>query len=288
MMRGGPLDVDRLREALRPPPGETPACIGTRLEHHTSLLSTNDHARALAASGAPEGTVVLAEEQTRGRGRGDRTWHSPAGLGLYLTAILRPPSPAAEAPLFGLLAAVAAAEALGRLAPAPVALHWPNDVMLQATGSGAGWRKVAGILTEARTSADSIRDLVIGIGVNVNQEGQDFPPSIAARATSLRLALGRSLDRTEVAAKILKALGSWYTLCLREGTGPVLGAYRGVALDLEGRRVRVAGSPEPWTGTTAGITQDGALRVIPDVGRPGTRGEAVAIRYGELLSVEGA
>src|SRR5262249_22811220 len=129
--------------------------LGHRLEYHPVIDSTNDRARALAADGEPEGSIVLAGEQTRGRGRSDRSWHSAGGRGLYLAVILRPEAPAAGAPLLGLMAAVAVAEALDRFGPGRVRIQWPNDLVAsrgEVGGVGPAWLKLAGILSESRAA----------------------------------------------------------------------------------------------------------------------------------------
>jgi BirA family transcriptional regulator, biotin operon repressor / biotin---[acetyl-CoA-carboxylase] ligase len=285
-----PLEPGALQAALdawrRARSGAGP--IGRRLEHHLRIASTNDRARELAASGEPEGTVVLAEEQTRGRGRGERAWHSPAGLGLYLSVILRPHAPASGAPLLGLMAAVAAAEALAAASPEPVRIKWPNDLVVpHGEGSAASLRKLGGILAEARASSDEIRDLVIGIGVNVDHRPGDFPPEFAHRATSLRILNDHPIDRRDLILSLLTALDDWYTLWGDRGDGPVLEHYERAALDLEGRRVRVTDGASVWTGTTAGLSQDGALRVTPDPPHPGAAEPAVSIRFGDVARVEG-
>lgn len=253
--------------------------VGRRVELHRTLDSTNDRARELAASGEPEGTVVMAEEQTRGRGRATRSWHSAPGLGLYMTSILRPAASPTQAPMFGLLAAVAVAVSLARISSASVLIKWPNDLMVEDARRKR--RKLAGILTEARTGPDLLRDLVIGIGVNVNHGPDDFPSEIAERATSLRMLRGHLVDRIEVAAEILTALDDWYTLWGREGEAPVLDAFRSLSPDIVGQRVSVGSGLETWVGTTAGLTGEGALRVLPDGSR-----RAVEVRFGEVMRVE--
>ena len=258
------FSVEDLRARLEQQSGPSP--VGRRLEYHEKIDSTNDRARVLAASGEPEGTVVLAGEQTRGRGRAERSWHSPPGLGLYLSVILRPAAPAARAPLLGLMASVASASALR------ADIKWPNDLLI-------GGKKVAGILTEARSTENGIRDVVIGIGVNVNQQQGDFPPEIAASATSLRLARGATVERTAVALEIITALGRWYNLWSTAGDGRVLEEFRILATDLTGQRVRVMEGDSVWIGNTAGISPEGALRVRRD------DGTVLEVRYGEVSRV---
>ena len=282
-----PLDAASLTaslEARRRTLPDLPVLLGRRVEHHARIDSTSDRARAIAASGEPEGTVVIADEQTAGRGRSERHWHSPPGLGLYLSVILRPDASPADAPIFGLMAAVAVCEALRDVVPVPVQIKWPNDLIVETSGVR---RKLAGILAEARTTSDSIRDLVIGVGVNVNHEAADFPQEITGRSTSLRILAVRQFARVTLAAEILTRLDAWYTLWNRFGNTPLLEAYAAAAVDLVGHAVRVTGgarhdgaASDP-TGTTAGLSPDGALRVIPDDG-----GEALIIRYGEVLRLE--
>ncbi len=266
------LDPEIVKGALLRRPAEELGGIGRRIEYHDSIPSTSDRARELAAAGEPEGTVIIAGEQTRGRGRSERSWHSPADLGLYMSVLLRPRAAGTEAPLFGLLAAVAAAGALG------ATIKWPNDLLLSG-------RKVAGILTEARSNQQGIRDLVIGIGVNLNQGAEDFPPDIRGSAISLRMARGARVEGVRVAEEILVELGRWYTLWSKAGGGPVLERFRSLSGDLVGRRVRVMDGGRARTGVTGGITSDGALRVRPD---DGGAEEVLEIRFGEITRIEEA
>ncbi|MGH9867702.1 MAG: biotin--[acetyl-CoA-carboxylase] ligase [Candidatus Polarisedimenticolia bacterium] len=253
--------------------------VGCSLEHHASLESTNDRARDLSLEGAAEGTVVIADEQTRGRGRSGRSWHSPAGPGLYLSVLLRPAGRTDRSPLLALATAVAAAEGLRRAAGVGVFIKWPNDlVMLDEAGRRL---KVGGILTEARAGAEGLRDVVVGIGVNVNHQPHDFPAALARMATSLRMARGRVVDRAGVALEILCSLDDWYRVWCEAGDTPLLDAYRASAVDLEDRVVRVTEGQGPaWEGITAGLADDGGLRVR-------RRGEdLVTVRYGEIERVE--
>ena len=146
-----------------------PGRIGWRIHYFDEIDSTQEAARELAASGADQGTLVIAEQQTAGRGRMGRTWHSPSGVNLYTTIILRPPIPLADVPRMSLVAGVAAAEALEREAPGIVALKWPNDVWLRG-------RKAGGIIAEAVTDARQNLDCVLlGIGLNINLAADDIP-----------------------------------------------------------------------------------------------------------------
>ena len=282
-----PVDAAALAsliESNRAASPDSRGLLGRRVEHHGRIDSTSDRARDIAMSGEPEGTVVIADEQTAGRGRAERLWHSPPGLGVYFSVILRPQAAPADAPFFGLMAAVAVCEALHEVSGIPVRIKWPNDLVVE---TGRVRRKIAGILAEARTTSDGIRDLVVGVGVNVNHDAADFPPEIAVRSTSLRLLEGHRFARAVVAAQVLTRLDVCYTLWNRVGNTPILEAYAARAVDLVGKPVRVLGGAQQDgatvapTGTTAGLGEDGALRIIPDDG-----GEVLVIRYGEVQRLE--
>ena len=142
--------------------------------------STNDVARDWALAGAPEGAVVTAARQTRGRGRRERMWNSPLDAGLYASFILRPDWSAQDAPNLAILGGMAAYRALARAGVPNLRVKWPNDVL-------ANGKKISGVLVEPRLGADRIEFAVIGIGINVGQSAVDFPPELQATATSCRL-----------------------------------------------------------------------------------------------------
>ena len=171
------------------------AIFGHRIFYYPEIGSTNDRAMELAAAGEPEGALVLAERQTRGRGRRDRAWTSPARLGIYTSLLLRPNIPASRAPLFTLMAAVATARGLGEACGLDARIKWPNDVMV-------AHRKIAGILGEVRGSDPLIHGMVIGIGVNINHHANDFPPELSRCATSVRMETGSPRDRPTILAAI--------------------------------------------------------------------------------------
>jgi len=207
--------------------------------------------------------VVVAEAQTAGRGRLGRTWHSPPGAGLAFSVVLRPDRPPAHIPPLTLLAGAAVAEALLRFGVAPT-LKWPNDVQLRV-GDGTP-KKVAGILTEMATEGDRVGHVVVGIGLNVNGAGADFPPpELADRATSLQLALGRPLDRAAVLAAVLDQLEIAYDAFRADGPPAAVARWtRHAAL---GVRCRVLVDGAQLEGVALGIDADGALRLAGDDGR---------------------
>jgi BirA family biotin operon repressor/biotin-[acetyl-CoA-carboxylase] ligase len=237
--------------------------LGRAYEWHASCGSTNDLAGARAREGAAEGLVVATESQTAGRGRLGRVWHSPAGENLYLSILLRPSRPAPEIPPLTLLAGAAVARALGALdLGLRPKLKWPNDVLLLVDG---GARKVAGILTEMASEGGRVGHVVVGLGLNVNATA--FPPDLAARATSLRLAGGRALDRTAVLAGVLGAFEPLYDDFQRRGPRAATEAWQELAALGERCRVAQPGAPgDQIEGVALGVDPDGALRVRDDSG----------------------
>lgn len=234
------------------------AWLGRRHVHLHTCNSTNDVAAAEARAGADEGLLVTADAQTGGRGRLGRSWHSPPGVNLYLSIVLRPGRPAAEIPPVTLLAGGAVAEALAALGFAPE-VKWPNDVLL-AEGAATDMKKVAGILTEAATLGERIDHLAVGIGVNVN--GDAFPGELAARATSLRRVAGRPLARAEVLAGLLRSFETAYDRFRAEGPAAAVALWQAHAV--LGRRCRARIGERLIEGITIGVGADGALELRDD------------------------
>ena len=162
--------------------------IGHPVYFYGSVRSTNRVAREMSRDGAPEGTLVLAEEQRAGRGRLGRTWHSAFGLGLWMSLVLRPRIPADRVFQVAICGALAVAETVRARFSLPVRVKWPNDVLV-------GKAKLAGVLVESQWNGSDRGAAVLGIGLNVNHQAEDFPESLRHRATSLRRELGRAVDR---------------------------------------------------------------------------------------------
>jgi BirA family transcriptional regulator, biotin operon repressor / biotin---[acetyl-CoA-carboxylase] ligase len=215
---------------------------------------------ALAADGAADRTVVVADSQAAGRGRRGRAWHDEPGASLLCSILLRPRLAPARLPALSLTAGVAVAEALAHAAGLAPRLKWPNDVLV-------GGRKIAGILLEGRLGPSPV--VALGIGVNVTQ--QSFPPELAGRATSVRLA-GAEIDRESLLLAVLDALDGWRARLERDGFAPVRERWRALA-DTLGRPVSVDGV----TGIAVDVDDDGALLV--DDG--GSRRRVVAGVVGE-------
>ncbi len=200
------------------------------IEIHEEIGSTNQRAKELGLAGAEEGTLILAEYQSAGRGRLGRTWHSPPGLNIYMSLVLRPDLPPARAPLLTLTAGLAGSEAIGRVIGQQPQVKWPNDLILQD-------RKIAGILSEMEVQDSSVRFVVLGVGINVNPAEDDFPPELRDQAGSLRIATGRTWDRNLVLAAFLSELEKYYKLLCQGQWDEVLNTYRRVCQTI-GSRVR--------------------------------------------------
>jgi BirA family biotin operon repressor/biotin-[acetyl-CoA-carboxylase] ligase len=214
--------------------------------------STNNDAMAAARNGAPHGTVIFADEQTAGRGRGDHEWHSAAGQGLYVSVILRLPIPASHLPWLPLAGGLAAAEAVRVASGLTVDLRWPNDLLL-------GPRKTGGILAEAQTDAGVLAFAVMGIGINVHQ--RRFDPNLATPATSLDLESGRLIDRQQLLIALLESLDRETHVLLEPGAGKAIPARLERASSwMRGRDVEVHG-PQACVGITDGLDEHGFLLV---------------------------
>jgi len=243
--------------------------------------STNADALEAARAGAAHGSVYFADEQLAGRGRGDHTWHSPAGEGLYVSVLLRPPMPARRLPLLPLAAGLAAADAIRAVSGLKIDLRWPNDLLVssqQDSHLDSGPRKTGGILVEAKSEGSNVAFAVVGIGINVHQ--RRFAPGLATPATSLDLEAShleasrpgdrskwlegnanRRIRRQDLLVALLKSLE-------RETLGLLDPAARETIPQrverastwVRGRQVEVHG-PQACTGLAAGLDEDGFLLV---------------------------
>lgn len=177
--------------------------IGRKILEFPVLKSTNDKGLMLAGEGAEDGTVVRAEAQTKGRGQHGRVWHSPRGLGLYFSVLLRPPILPEQTHRITIVSAVAVARAITEYTGLPARIKWPNDICIS---NG----KVCGILTESESGRHYIKHAVVGIGINVNHTPGDLPREIVSSATSLRIASGREWNSDILFTKTLAELDRTY------------------------------------------------------------------------------
>lgn len=266
---GWPLEVRsdqrvRLRAAADMPvasrvrPHLTTHRLGRRYHHTLRVASTNDTARRLAEAGAAEGTVVVAEEQTGGRGRLGRTWLSRKGKDILLSLVLRPEVDPAQAPGLNLVVGLAASQAVGEVAGIPTDLKWPNDVL---TPGG----KCCGVLTEMNADPGKIHFVIVGVGINVN--GTALPNSIAGQASTLEQAAGGAVPRSRLAAALLNRLEALYLVFLDRGLRPLLERWEASSSSVRGRPVLVSNPGRSLWGTTAGLSEQGALRIRREDGR---------------------
>ena len=213
--------------------------------------STNLDARRLAESGAPEGTLVVADSQDSGKGRRARKWFSPPGLGIYLSFILRPAISPAEAAKITLLTSVSTAEAVSELTGLQTRIKWPNDIL-------AGGKKIAGILAEISTELDSINYMVVGLGLNVNVPQGALPEELRGIATSVLIETGREFSRAQLLKAILRDFERRYGAARRDGFQSALKRWRELS-DVIGKNIRVETAGETVKGTVVELDRDGAL-----------------------------
>ena len=231
--------------------------IGRRLEYLKHTTSTNADAFKLAENGAIEGTVVLADSQSGGKGRRGRVWASPAGVNLYCSVVLRPDIMPYEAPQLTFISAVAVARAIELTTSLTAEIKWPNDLLISG-------KKVAGLLNEMSAETDGINFVILGIGVNLNMATGQFPDDLRHPATSLFLESGSVVDRSRFAGTMLNELDRLYTDFLAHGFGPVREEWQR-RCNANGRRVLVNDSGTECTGGQfVGIDTDGALLLRAD------------------------
>jgi len=235
------LSPNAIRAGLRA------AFIGRNVVYRQSVTSTNDLARALAAQGAPAGTLVLAEEQTAGRGRLGRAWLAPQGTSLLFSLIFRPALLPGQAFRLAMLCSLAAARAMETMTALPIHLKWPNDLVLRG-------QKLGGVLSESSLTGERLDFVVVGLGLNVNLDVSTLP-EIAATATSLSAALGRPVARLPLLQRILQEIEAGYQDIAQ---GEALRAAWAARLSTLGQMVRVTGGTED-AGLAEGVDADGAL-----------------------------
>jgi len=218
------------------------------------VASTQDELRTLAEQGAAEGTLVIAEQQTSGRGRMGRNWVSPLGKGIWMSLLLRPPVPLPLTPQLTLLAAVALSRAISRIVPElSIGIKWPNDLLV-------GGRKISGILLESAAEDERLRYVVAGLGISVNLEEKDYPDELLPKAISLKMASGRELNRSDLIASILAEFEGLYDLYLEQGFAPIRSLWEARSVTL-GHETLLNTPQGSVTGIPRGLDELGGLRV---------------------------
>lgn len=242
--------------------------FGKQVKVLQTTVSTQEDARLLAEQGAPEGTVVLAEEQTGGRGRMGKTFFSPFGKGIWMSLILRPKQPVHLAQQLTLLAGVAIRRAILKTTGIEAGIKWPNDLLVDG-------KKVCGILLESATEDDVVRYCIAGFGISVNLKAEDYPDELKPVATSLKMALGSCVNRNDLIVSILHEMESLYRLYNQEGFQPIASLWESSSITMN-RSVSVHSSRGMLSGTAAGLHPSGALLVKTD------EGELVPIFSGDI------
>ena len=231
--------------------------VGRRIEYIKQTASTNADAFRLAEAGAIEGTVVLSDSQTGGKGRRGRVWASPAGVNLYCSVVLRPSIMPHEAPQLTFLSAVAVARAIELTTQLTPEIKWPNDLLVSG-------KKVAGLLNEMSAETDGINFVILGIGVNLNMTVEQFPDDLRHPATSVLLESGVRVDRSRFTSTMLNELDKLYTDFLEYGFGPVREEWQ-QRCNAKGRQLLISDSGTECTGGRfIGIDLDGALLIRSD------------------------
>jgi len=235
--------------------------IGRVIVHYFRINSTNTEALYLAQQGAKHGTVVVAEEQTHGRGRLGRTWYSEKASGIYVSVILRPPFSPSAAPILTLMAGLAAHETLSAITGLDLDIRWPNDLLVNG-------KKVAGILTEMNAELGRLHTVVLGIGINVNHA--EMPPELKPIATSLRIQSQKPWSRIQICAALLKSLTKYYHLLLENGSAAIAERWAAASSYANGKRIRVVTAEAERLATTIGLEPHGGLCVRYDDAREET------------------
>jgi BirA family biotin operon repressor/biotin-[acetyl-CoA-carboxylase] ligase len=230
--------------------------IGKDIRLYPETASTNTRAVELAREGAAEGTVIVAETQTGGKGRLGRSWISPKG-NLYASVVLRPSVPPYKAPLLTLMGAVAAASAIRKHVDIQAGIKWPNDIFISG-------KKAGGLLTEMSAEPDRVKYVVLGIGLNVNMDPGALPAEIRDLSTSLSAEKKVPIDRTPLLLQLLQELDHWYGLFLRN-EGNVLEAWKDLNVTT-GKRVAVSLPGERLEGLAQGVDGEGRLILAVDDG----------------------
>jgi BirA family transcriptional regulator, biotin operon repressor / biotin---[acetyl-CoA-carboxylase] ligase len=258
--QGAGYFLERVPDILTPDMLRLPlkgSLFGKRIYHFFKTDSTNRVALELGHAGEPEGAVILAEEQTAGKGRAGRAWQSERAAGIYVSLLLRPRLAPVQAPLLTMMAGLSARTAIEAHTGLTPDLKWPNDLLVRG-------KKVGGILTEMHAEPSQVRFVIVGIGLNVNQE--KFPGELGATASSLRLETGKQVSRLELLVRLLREFENDYNRFLREGPAGVTQKFEAVSSYAQGKRVRVTSGTASFLGTTAGLGPEGLLLVKRDDG----------------------
>ncbi|WP_314585446.1 biotin--[acetyl-CoA-carboxylase] ligase [Paenibacillus terrigena] len=225
--------------------------MGQQIKLLESTPSTQIIAQQMAEQGAPEGTLVIAEEQTSGRGRMGRSFHSPSGKGIWMSLILKPQTSLQFTPQLTLLIAVALCRALQRLVPISIGIKWPNDLLV-------GTKKISGILLESSAEDERVRYCIAGIGISVNLDLEDYPEPLREVATSLKIESGSKVDRTAIITEFLAEFETLYALYNEQGFAPIRTLWEALSISLH-RPITINTLHGKVTGIAEQLDELGAL-----------------------------
>lgn len=232
--------------------------IGTKIINFKQVDSTNQQAKKLALEGAENGTVIIAEEQTAGKGRRGKAWISPPSTGIWMSIILRPSVMPENASMLTLVAGLAVCKAVREITNLEASIKWPNDIVVNG-------KKICGLLTEMNSEIDFINFVVIGIGINVNVE--EFPEELDNIATSLIIEGGQSYKRKKIVKRTLEIFEDYYKKYLEtEDLTKIIQEYNEHCINI-GRKVRVTGRKQDITGEVKRVTNRGELIVTNQQGK---------------------
>jgi len=238
--------------------GRKTKVLGKDIQYYKEVISTNNQAKLAAQQDVDEGTIIVSEAQTSGRGRLARGWYSPAEKGIWFSVILRPHFLPQEAPKCTLLAAVAIAKAIEKITELQVGIKWPNDILYNK-------QKLVGILTEMNAEMDCINYIIIGMGINVNIQKNEFPLELQQIATSLAILKGEKISRVKLLNEILFQIETLYNVAQTEGFVKILEEWKKYSVTL-GKTVDVIGINDTFVGVAMDIDADGALLVKTETG----------------------
>ncbi|MEI3604754.1 biotin--[acetyl-CoA-carboxylase] ligase [Pseudogracilibacillus sp. SE30717A] len=232
--------------------------LGKKIVYRDSITSTQRLAHELALDGAEHGTIVIADEQTKGKGRVDRNWHSQKGKGIWMSVILRPTILPYLAPQLTLLTATVLANVIDQYAKIKPQIKWPNDILIDS-------RKMAGILTEMQAEQDHVLYVIVGMGININQDQSDLPDDILNKATSLRIETGQEWEMLPMIQQIIETFESKYMHYIDNGFKEVKQNWENYGFRLN-ERLQINSGNKRWEGLFLGIAEDGALLAKTDTG----------------------
>ncbi|SDO93314.1 biotin--[acetyl-CoA-carboxylase] ligase [Halobacillus aidingensis] len=226
--------------------------IGHELHHYDQVESTQEIVHQLAKQGKPHGTVVIADEQVKGKGRMSRNWDSPKGKGIWMSVLLRPNLPPVQAPQITLLAATVLARMIAERSALAPQIKWPNDLLINH-------KKVSGILTEMQAEQDTIQYIVLGMGMNVNQEDREIPADIKYKASSLKIESRQHWNIQQTVQHILRLFEETYERFEAHGFSSIKKDWEHFGYKI-GEEVTISTMKKTWQATLVGIEPDGALR----------------------------